>query len=128
MGDIIIYRDAKGRFTKKENAINSQKVYNNKWEKLEKYEKEKTYFSYTYLMSFDYKKIGKHGRHDFYAEYKIVSGKALSHDEVENTVINADDEFSNVLAYCKTMMLKGVEIEEHGHETKTSVKKLRFHH
>ena len=128
MGNKIVYRDAKGRFAKKENAVNFQKVENNKWEKIQKYEKEETYFSYTYLISFAYKKMGKHGRHDFYAEYIVVSGKELSHDEVENTVINADDEFANVLASCKTMMLKGVEIEEHNYETKTSVKQLRFHH
>lgn len=124
MGKRIVYRDKLGRFSKKENIYTYQEVENNIWKKPKRYIKEKTYFKYTYIISFDYNKKGRHGKHDFHSEYELISPRELSIDEIREIILSTDYDLEQPNSYSKMRIIKGMEIEEVDYEVKLETKCL----
>lgn len=124
----VVFRDAKGRFAKKEDAISFQEVEAEKWTKPRKVEEYKPKLKkYTYIIGFDYNKRGKHGMHPFHREYRVVSPKPMSAGEIVDYIVSQDSEFADVLSACK-FKLKGEEIEDTEHEVNKKWEKISYSH
>ena len=88
-----VFRDKKGRFSKRENAFSHQKVIDNKWQKLtylivEIGEPEHEEFEY--FIGFDYetsrKAMKTKGKHDFKTEFRVSSPSSLTDGEIKNLI------------------------------------------
>jgi len=95
--------------------------------------KPKKFKKYVYIISFDYTKLGKHGKHDLHMEVRVQSARKLSDKEVLKIAATqlAEEEYS--LGFIAThpettFKVKGDEIEETDKEVEEYAEVLYWKH